>query len=314
MNGALIFDYSRYLDIDNHEIRLPKNAFRQLKIVISGIADAKESPLVELTRKYRGGSESERIEKTRLERRPFRMDRIELWRERSEAISQQEQTAGYAARVSRVEEATDDNGGKSTIVYVGTRREPIAELTVETSSRNFSRQARVQTAVRRGRRTEWVDVAAGRVSSVDFGGYRSESLSLHLPEQRENEYRIVIRNDDNPPLVITGVGAKGGVYRAVFLAAAKEHYRLAYGSDDARQPSYDAAAVIEPLRIEGRRPIEARLGGEVRQSGVAASAPSAIGNLLNDPVVLGALIVVLVALLGWALFRATQRINRLPKE
>jgi hypothetical protein len=36
--------------------------------------------------------------------------------------------------------------------------------------------------------------------------------------------------------------------------------------------------------------------------------------LLNNPLFLGPVIAALVALLGWALWRATRRINELPKE
>ena len=38
---GLVFDYSRYMDISNREIRLPKNNCRQFKISIAGIADAR---------------------------------------------------------------------------------------------------------------------------------------------------------------------------------------------------------------------------------------------------------------------------------
>ena len=54
--GGLIFDYSRYMDIANRELRLPRNDYRQFRFSIAGIADAKESPFLDLRRKYRGGT------------------------------------------------------------------------------------------------------------------------------------------------------------------------------------------------------------------------------------------------------------------
>jgi len=47
----------------------------------------------------------------------------------------------------------------------------------------------------------------------------------------------VIRNEDSPPLAITGNYAHGNAYRAIFLAAEGKSYRLGYGSDDAEPPS-----------------------------------------------------------------------------
>jgi len=44
------------------------------------------------------------------------------------------------------------------------------------------------------------------------------------------------------------------------------------------------------------------------------SPPLNARRLLNNPLVMGAVIAVLVAVLGWALFRATRRINEIPKE
>jgi hypothetical protein len=187
------------------------------------------------------------------------------------------------------------------------------EMTLETASRNFSRAIEIQAPVRHSERTEWVDVAAGRVSLVSFRGYHKESLRLEFPEQRESEYRIVIHNEDNPPLKLSGVKARGPVYQVIFLADENQSYRLAYGSESAERPSYDLAAVLEPLRVEGHRPALARLGAEIANSAFRNQLPAA-RRLLNDPLVWGAVIVVLVIFLGWALFRATCRINELPKE
>jgi hypothetical protein len=307
---SLIFDYSRYMDIGNREIRLPKNGFRQLKILIAGVSDDKESPFMELTRKERGGAETERIEKTVLERRPFRISRVEPWHERSEKLYECEKKVDYPPLEFRAEK---DAAEKTTIVYVRARREPLTDFTLETSSRNFSRAAEVQSPVKRGIRTEWVEIGEGRVSLVDFGGYHKASLDLSFHEHRASEYRLAIHNEDSPPLRITGIQARGNVERASFLAADGESYQLAYGSDEAQPPKYDAAAVLEPLTQRGNQPIECRLGRQVAVA-VGQSPAFTIRRILDNAVLLGTVIAVLVAALGWALVRATRRIDDLPKD
>jgi hypothetical protein len=313
-DNGLVFDYSRYMDVSNHEIRLPKNDFRQLKIIVAGIADAKESPFLELTRKYRDGGEAEKIEKTVLQRRPFRMDRIELWHEAGEPVSEHDKQADYPVAEVRQEE---DAAGKRTIVYVRTHREPLTQLSLETGSRNFSRAVVLERPEARAGRSGWAEFARGRISLVDFGGYRSQSLAVDFRELREAEIRIVIHNEDNPPLRVTGVRAQGNVYRVVFLAAAyrsaaDESYRLAYGSDEAEPPRYDTATVLAPLR-PSRAAVEARLGPET--AAPAAAPPShRLRDLVNNRLLLGGTAVVVAAALAWALFQAAKRINKLPNE
>ena len=103
------------------------------------------------------------------------------------------------------------------------------------------------------------------------------------------------------------------MYRAVFLAAENQSYRLGYGSDEADPPNYDAAIVLVPLR-QGQAACEGRLGKEVANPLAGPSPAFSLRTIVNHPVLLGAAIVVLVGMLGWSLFRATRRINEIPRE
>ena len=309
VDAGLVFDYSRYMDISNREVRLPKNNYRHLKVRIEGIADSKESPFLDLTRKYRGGHEAERVENIVLQRRPFRMDSIELWRERQEKLSENQRKIDYKVAKFHVEENPDN---KTTIVYVTMRREPLTEFALETASRNFNRSAVVQTPVMRAGRTEWIDVGRGQVSRVDFAGYRKETLDLFFPERRETTYRIVIHNEDSPPLAITGAEARGNVYRALFLAAPVDRYRLCYGSDEIEAPKYDAAMVLAPLR-QSHATAEGQLGAEIASAVEGESHVFSLRDLFRSRVFLGTVVAVLVVLLGWALYHASKRISELPR-
>ena len=215
----------------------------------------------------------------------------------------------YPTGQFRVEENPAE---KSTLIYVDMRREPLTGLTLETKSRNFSRSTHVQIPVSRGGRSEWVDVAQGTLLCMKFDGNRNESLGVSFPEQRESQYRIVIRNADNPPLKILGVKADGNVYRAVFLAAENETYRLCYGSDDIDPPNYDAAAVLAPLR-QGRKGRRSPSRRRIHQPHHDFSAAQ-LQNIVNNPWLLGGGVVLLVAVLAWALFRAARRIDKIPNE
>ena len=310
VGNGLVFDYSRFMDVRNSEVRLPKNHYRKLKIIIDAITDSRESPFMELTRKLKDGAEQERTERTTLERRPLRIDRLEFWHEAQREIGRQDKKTAYPVEF-RTEE---DPKEKATLVHLRTRRQPLTEVKLETTSRNFSRTVVVEKPVTHGVRTDWVAVVQSQIRLIDFRGFHSEDLTIGFPEHREEEYRIVIRNEDNPPLCITGVKARGNVYRAVFLAAADEPYRVYYGSEQVAQPKYDVAAVLLPLR-QGSNAVAAMLGprSPIRrpaQSRATSSAPPPV----EQPVGAGHVGVLLVAVLGWALFHATRRISHLPKD
>jgi hypothetical protein len=311
LDNGLIFDYSRFMDVRNGEVRLPKNRYRNLKITIFAITDSRESPFMELTRRLKDGAEQERIERSTLERRPLRIERLELWHEANREVSRQDKRADYPIVAFRTEE---DPKGKATIVHIRTRRQPLTELTLETSNRNFSRAAVVEKPVTQGIRTDWAAVARNQIRLIDFRGLHSEDLTIAFPEHREEVYRIVIRNDDNPPLSISGVKARGNVYRTVFLAAPAEPYRVYYGSEQVQQPKYDMAAVLLPLR-QGGDAVAATIGPQVPNPAAGPEASELTARRLwNNPLALGGLVVSMVALLGWVLFRATRRISQLPRD
>jgi hypothetical protein len=62
------------------------------------------------------------------------------------------------------------------------------------------------------------------------------------------------------------------------------------------------------------QPITARLSEQLANPGVSAPAGKAVRGLFNNPLVLGGLIVVLVVVLAWGLYRAGRRIEQLPKD
>jgi len=308
VSDGLIFDYSRYMDVHNRDVVLPANDFRRFKMAIEQDLDERESPFLELTRGARGGPKDERVEVARIERRPFRIDRVDLWRtvERESALRVRKMR--YPVESFQIEA---DAKEKVTRIQVRTRREPLTGLNLETSSRNFKRTVRVQVPVTRGVKTEWVEIGHGTIHRFQFRGFHREELRLDFPEQREQLFQIVIENADNPPLEITSVKAEGNVYRMIFLPSGEHRYRIEYGSDTADLPRYDTAAVLAALH-PGFQPVDARLGAQVENP--RYREVRGLGDWLNNAIVLTLAIVVMVVVLGWILFRAGKRIKELPNE
>lgn len=306
---SAIYDYSRHMDLDNRDVPLPPNACRQFKMVFEEATESRESEFLDLSRRSRRGEELERSERSRIQRVPLRIDRIEPW---SNVVQELRATDSVFDYSTASFEVRTDADAHSTVVTVATRREPLTGLTLQTASRNFSRVVTVQVPVRQGVQTRWRDIGGGTIQSLHFRAIDRERLTMSFPEQRQETYRIAIRNEDNPPLEISGVQAQGVGYRILFLAAPGKSYRLAYGAERAERPRYETTAVLETLR-SGYRPVEARLGAEIA-SGAEPAAGLDLQRLMNSKLFLGAAIGLMVVVLAGALLGAGKRMEQWPKD
>jgi hypothetical protein len=314
---GLIFDYSRYMDVSNKEVALPANNFRQFKINIDNTADDRQSPYKELTRTMRAGQEAEQVERTAVETRPLRIDRIDMIYH--VAHDRMERTKKVEYPIEKFQ-AAQDADTKQTIIDIDSRRAPLTGFTLETSSRNFSRRASVQAQTSvpgRGHlqpdRIQWLEIGGATISKLQLQNFQRQQLAISFPEHRETKYRIVIDNEDNPPLDITDIKAEGNVYRVTFLAQKDKSYSVLYGSEDAQSPKYETAAVLAALR-KGFQPAEVKLGSQTANKAFAKQPDLKFRNLLGNWYFLGAAIALMVAVLGWALYRAGRQLEKLPMD
>ena len=300
--------YTRFMDIRNRDIEFGVNDYRQLKLVVEQELDDRESPLRALVRGRKEGQRDRQVEITQRERRPFRIDGVELWRVVERESAKKVEAVRYPPVGFQVEQ---NPKRKETQVEIESRREPLTRITIGTASRNFSRTARVLIPAQRGVRTDWVEVGRGTLSLIQFRAFRHAELKVDFPEQRQEHYRVVIENEDNPPLEVTAIEAEGTPYRLVFLAAQGRSYRVEYCSDTAESPKYDTAAVLAALS-RGYEPVTVTLAPQVANPGYRAGR--GFGAILSSTVFLVVAISLMVLALAWALFRAGQSIKNLPQD
>ena len=307
VEDAALFDYSRYMDVSNHEVTLPANDDRQYRITIEAAADERASPLKELTRRFRGDEETERTEQTTLRERPLRIDGMDFYRlvprhEPAKDVKRPYEVAKY--------EVTEDAQRKETIIHVRMRNEPLTQLVIDTSTPNFVRQAVVQAPSKRAGDTDWRDVGRATITAIHLPNFERRTLAIAFPEQWQEEYRIVISNEDSPPLEITGVTAEGNEYRLTFIATSGDTYRAYFGSAAAKEPKYDTAALMAALG--------GRYTSRLATLGLALDNPAyhAASNWrpLGNSVFFGIAIAIMVVALAAVMLRAMRRIDALPSE
>jgi hypothetical protein len=308
VSGQPIFDYSRYMDVRGNRIEMPNTAFAVYRVAIENVTDMQSSVFLELTRQVRGVEPISEQGRTVLERRDFRIDRLTLWGRRAvegEAadVEVEYPIAGFEARV--------DATRKWTELRIQTSREPLCALELVTSSRNFSRRVRVQ--VRRqgpGTTEPWIDIGDGHIQALAFRGAAKSQLTLRFPESRAAEYRLLVLDGDSPPLDFTGATGMGKAYRAVFLAAPGHRYRLYFGNERAQLPAYDAAAVLGALTPQ-RAPGPVELSPGALEPNPAYGRRDGLSGLLENRMLFGAAIALVLAGLGWGLARALRRIDQI---
>jgi hypothetical protein len=305
---SVIFDYSRYMDVRRDSVRFQETPDRHFRIVIDNVTAEQESELLALTRRLRGNEETGREERVTIRRRPFRIERIDFWREDEQERSTGDKKTDYPISKYRVEQ---DPEKQQTIVLIDASREPLTSLELQTPEANFSRRAAVEVEKKRGVQTSWQSVGAATLSRIDFKSLQREELGITFPESRQKTYRLVIDNRDSPPLQVEGIQASGNVYEILFLASPNASYQLVYGSTTAESPQYDTAAIRRVLG-EGFQPARAELGPVVPVGGPPGEFQWS--NLLNNKRLLFGAIVLLVIVLAWGLFQAVKRFDNLPDD
>jgi hypothetical protein len=302
---GLIFDYSRFIDVRNDSVTFAAASERSIRIVIDDVTAEQESRLLELTRSLRQGEQQSLTERFSVDRRPFRVDAVEIWSDIPRRVI--DAIKRVPVEVASVEVDHDADRRVTTVAFE-TRRQPLTRVTLRTESKNFNRPVRLEVPPENATSTRWRTVTSGVLSSLEFKSLAKNELSLSFPESRHARYRLVIENGDNPPLDVQGVAADASVKEMIFLAAPKSEWAIIYGNPKAKMPGYDVAVIRQALS-QGFESVPATLGPQSPY--IAATGPMTWRDLANNRWLLLGVISVLVVTLGWVLYQAAGRVERL---
>ncbi|WP_165075775.1 hypothetical protein [Paludisphaera rhizosphaerae] len=304
-----IFDYSRYMSLRDVEVRFSARGFRWFRFVLDREADDRRSLLSELirTRDEQGGERRTEVEG--ILRRPFRIDRIEL---QQTVMRPGAGVAEPALKASLVVTGVEtDREVRQTRVEVDGRRLPLRRLRLLTGSRNFRRSARVQAMVD----GTWREVGSGDLLLYQLGEYHRESMTLDVwtgkNTWRAGRLRLVVDDNDEPPLDVVGVDGLYDEYRLEFVAEKGRNYHLDYGSEMLGEPRYDQEIVTEALAKHREREVAA-LGDPVRDPDYR---PENLQTPKGVPAWLLILALALMTLvLAWAVVQAVRRAEKTPMD
>ena len=144
-----------------------------------------------------------------------------------------------------------DSDRRATLVEVdlGAPGLPSHRIAIRTPDVNFYRDATVETSTDR---KDWTIVSKrDSVYAYDTPKFVGESLDVTYRESSSRYLRLVIRDEDSPPLRLEGVDVWGLEHGLLFTATPWQTYRLYYGNPEARRPLYDVERVFPYLETEG---------------------------------------------------------------
>lgn len=203
----------------------------------------------------------------------------------------------WPAAISFVYEDSENN---ATVVDIDMGRNglPSHILSLKVSDVNFYRTVSLDASADGENWRRLVSNAA--IYSYDTPKFVGGNLVITYPETRTRFFRLIVRNEDNPPILFEDVEVKGLGRRIVFMAEPGESYQLYYGNAEARRPSYDLAHIFPYLETENL-PL-AVLGPQVETQPLPSLTPTTPVSeelpWLMPVVVVGATLVVGLILFG----------------
>ena len=303
LQNGMIYDYSRFMNFGNRDIELPGNAYKHFKIIVAKAVQTQVAELLEMTRSLQQGQELQRDEKIDMRSKPLHIERIELWHNETETVAENERRFDYPIADFSVSRDADK---QITQIDINAQLLPLNGFELKVATPNFSRFAEVQVPFKQGIETRIRTIGSGTLEALHFKDFVREQTALHFPEQRRQQYLIVIHDQDNPPLQVDGVSGIGLGYQLLFLPQPGQTYQLRYGAETAEMPHYDIAPIQELLR-RGYQSLPASLGPETAIA--AQQAGFDLAKLLDSDAFLVAVMIVMVMVLGWSLYRIGKRVG-----
>ena len=157
-----------------------------------------------------------------------------------------------------IEQRIEDPERKQTILVLRASHPgiPTDRISVEMPHRNFYREVVVEGSYDS---IYWIPLQSGEILyNFNTPRFVGDDRELRFGESRYRYYRIIIFNEDNPPLPVEKPVASGLARKIVFTATAGETHRLYYGNPEASAPSYELEKLF-PYLVTENLPV-ARLG------------------------------------------------------
>ena len=201
-----------------------------------------------------------------------------------------------------------DASQRTTMVQIdlGSPGVPSYRLSVNIPEVNFHRAVSLEASADR---EIWRNILSrSEVYAYDTPKFVGSSSGITYPETSLRYLRLIIYDEDSPPLTVKRVDVWGLQPRLVFSANPEHSYQLYYGNTEARRPSYDIERVF-PYLVTDELP-KVTLGAQTANPGFVEKKPPLPPLSERLPWLLPAVIVVAVVLLAFLLYGIIRQVRK----
>ena len=291
-----IFDYSKYININNSRISFTPEKARYFKIVISNITEKKESPFTRLTRETRGSSEFATVESSSFTRTDFKINEIQFYHKTTKLIKDKALKQPCSSSDFKVSCAD-----KKSLISFSTVKAPLTEITLLTETPYYYRRFMIETTTNS---ESWRIIHTGIISSVNNDTKEQKTIRLPQPTRAAN-YRITIYNNDSPPLKISGIELEGESREIVFYCDQRTSYTMIYGAKEAKTPVYDIGQVLTQTKSDAT--VLYKAGTQKVNPNYNKTVAST--STLSRRTIMTIAVILMVAVLGWLIFKTAKSIS-----
>lgn len=192
----------------------------------------------------------------------------------------------------------------NVVIDLGSAGLPSYRLYFNITDANFYREVSLEASPDR---QSWDTILPhDEIYGFETPKFTGKSLGITYPETTSRYLRLVIHDEDSPPLTIEWVKVLGLSRRLVFAADPQQSYKLYYGNAEAQRPSYDIERVF-PYLVTDILP-EAKFSPQADNSYFEEEKPPVSERFpWLFPVVI-AVAAILVALLLFGIFRQARKV------
>jgi len=224
-----IFDYSSIINHHKLKVKLPKSSYNYYKIKINNVIENSESPIISLS--VENGISDKNIINYRktIYKKTFKVDHVIFYFSQSKliptsAVETEPKTPSWSAHI-------EENSHK-TEVLIDSIGAPLQSITIDTKRKVFERPMTVQ--VLKNNSKTW-----RTIRNLKMKTNKNNRFLISLNGASGKQFRLIINNEDNPPISITSLQLNRRRYHFVFSPNQETPLSIYYGGQTDHFPTYD---------------------------------------------------------------------------
>ena len=233
-----IFDYSSIIPLQKTEIKIPRSNYEYFRVSIHNFSEEKTSPIYKLVKEKQSGINLKEITSVIKRKIHLKIDAVNLI-----SLSKSKTNLGLQKQNYPIKISTTITKKKKTIIELNSDLEPLTQLSLSSSSTNFSRQLSLQAS---NDKKKWRMISNHNWSKSNIFNKSTNNNKINFSELRYKYYKIIIKNGDNPVLQDLKVSASGNIYRMVMLGKQALELKLYYGGS-VLHPQYEIGKILPAI-------------------------------------------------------------------